>query len=95
MRLRELQDKYDCIADVRGLGLYVGVELVTDTALLTPAPRLAKQVVEQMKGMGILLNTNGYDNNIIKIKPPLIIGGQDIDRLVDSLDEVLASLVLE
>jgi len=95
LRLRELQDKYDCIADVRGLGLYVGVELVTDAALLTPAPRLAKQVVEQLKGMGILLNTNGYDNNIIKIKPPLIIGCQDIDRLVDSLDEVLASLILE
>jgi len=91
--LNDLKNKYNCIADVRGLGLYAGVELVTSSELMTPAPLLAKKVVEQMKSMGILLNTNGYDNNIIKIKPPLIIGSHDIARLLECLGQVLHRLV--
>ena len=89
--LNQLKSKYPFIADVRGQGLYIGVELVKDLNTLEPATELAKIVVEQMKAQQkILLNTNGYDNNIIKIKPALIIGEKDIDRLVNSLDQVFA-----
>jgi len=91
--LRGLQQKHACIADVRGLGLYVGVELVTDLTTLEPATVLAKRIVEAMKARGVLLNTNGYDNNIIKIKPPLIVSDSDIDLLVKTLDAVLSSSV--
>ena len=52
----------------------------------------ATAVVERMKARGILLNTNGYDNNIIKIKPPLIIGATDVDRLLGAFDEVFSGL---
>lgn len=91
--LKVLRDRYPVIADVRGQGLYIGMELVEDRTSLKPASRLAGNVVEEMKSRGILLNTNGYDNNIIKIKPPLIIGEKDVKRLLAEFDGVL-SMVL-
>ena len=91
--LKQLQGRYPVIADVRGLGLYVGVDLVEDLVTLAPATALAGEVVERMKQRGILLNTNGYDNNIIKIKPPLIITEQDVKRLLNALDQVFTELV--
>ena len=91
--LFRLQQKHTCIVDVRGLGLYVGVELVSDLATMQPAAELAKIVVEAMKDRGVLLNTNGYDNNVIKIKPPLIVSDADIDHLINELDSVLSSCV--
>lgn len=89
--LEDLKSRHACIGDVRGQGLYIGVELVIDRESKKPATELAQKVVEQMKEKGILLNTNGHDNNIIKIKPPLIVGEQDIDRLTDAFEEVFGS----
>ncbi|MEH6577910.1 MAG: aminotransferase class III-fold pyridoxal phosphate-dependent enzyme [Amphritea sp.] len=91
--LNELKDRYPFIVDVRGQGLYIGVELVNDPETLEPATAMAKTVVERMKAeQQILLNTNGYDNHIIKIKPAMIIGEKDVDRLVTALDKVFATL---
>lgn len=90
--LRRLQEKYMCIGDVRGLGLYIGVELVSDRALKTPDVPLVKAVIEAMKQRGILLNANGYDNNVIKIKPPIIVTERDIFHLINTFDEVLSKL---
>ena len=58
--------------DVRGLGLFLGIELVRDRAARTPAAAMAGYVVERMKDHGILLSTDGPDHNVIKMKPPLI-----------------------
>ncbi len=90
--LEALKTRFAAIADVRGLGLYIGVELVEDRDTMQPATALAGEVVEAMKSLGILLNTNGYDNNIIKIKPPLIIGESDVNRLLTAFDDVLSKL---
>lgn len=90
--LRRLEGKYGCIGDVRGQGLYIGVELVRDRDSMAPATALAEEVVEMMKEQGILLNANGYANNIIKIKPPLIISAQNVQRILRGLDRVLAVL---
>lgn len=90
--LKELKSRYPLIADVRGQGLYIGVELLTDRETLAPATKQAKQVVEQAKAKGMLLNVNGYDNNIIKIKPPLIINEADVTRIVSILDAVFSSI---
>lgn len=90
--LRTLQSHYPCIGDVRGLGLYIGVEIVADPGARTPDAKLAKALVEDTKRQGVLLNTNGYDNNIIKIKPPLIIDARDIDRLLAAFQTSLEAL---
>lgn len=90
--LETLQARYPCIGDVRGLGLYIGVEIVSDPGQRLPDAKLAKAIVEDAKRQGVLLNTNGYDNNIIKIKPPLIIDERDIDRLLATLQTSLKAL---
>lgn len=86
--LRLLQD-HRLVGDVRGLGLFLGIELVRDRDTLEPAGREATQIVERMKERGILLSTDGPFHNVIKIKPPLVFSMKDADVLVSSLDAVL------
>ena len=88
--LKTLQTSFPEIGDVRGLGLYIGVEIVSDPDARIPDATRAKTIVEHMKSHGVLLNTNGYDNNIIKIKPPLIIDERDVDELLTKLEKVMA-----
>ena len=87
--LRLLQDHHHLIGDVRGLGLFLGIELVRDRNTLEPAGREATQIVERMKECGILLSTDGPFHNVVKIKPPLVFSMKDADFLVSSLDSVL------
>lgn len=89
-RLRELAGRHPLIGDVRGLGLFIGVELVLDRDELIPATQLAAYVVERMKDLGILLSTDGPFSNVLKIKPPLVFSSADAELLVDTLDRVLA-----
>ena len=87
--LAGLMAKQSLIGDVRGLGLFLGIELVRDRQTLEPAAEEATAVVEQMKQRGILLSTDGPLHNVIKIKPPLVFTTADADFLVVTLDQVL------
>ena len=93
--LRELTSKHPLIGDVRGAGLFLGVELVLDRETLEPAARQATYVVERLKAHGILLSTDGPLHNVIKIKPPLAFAAADADRLVETLDKILAETPLK
>ncbi|MEZ4862053.1 MAG: aminotransferase class III-fold pyridoxal phosphate-dependent enzyme [Caldilineaceae bacterium] len=88
--LRALMDKYPLIGDVRGLGLFIGVELVLDRAEKLPAGEHASYVANRMRDHGILISTDGPDHNVLKLKPPLVFDEQDADRLVTTLDKILA-----
>lgn len=88
--LRGLADAHALVGDVRGAGLFVGVELVTDRATLEPATGAARRVVEALRRRGILLSTDGPHANVIKIKPPLPFTTADADRLVAELGVALA-----
>jgi 4-aminobutyrate aminotransferase-like enzyme/Ser/Thr protein kinase RdoA (MazF antagonist) len=87
--LRDLAGRHAWIGDVRGQGLFVGVELVRDRETLEPAASKAATVVEAMKDRGILLSTDGPLHNVIKIKPPLVFSLADAERLVSELDAAL------
>ncbi len=87
--LRELQTSHPLIGDVRGLGLFIGVELVRNRETLEPADSEAAHVIESMKDRGVLLSTDGPHHNVIKIKPPLVFSRADADVLVSGLDSVL------
>ncbi len=87
--LAELADRHPIIGDVRGRGLFIGIELVRDRDARTPAPEQAGYVIERMKEERILLSTDGPDNNVLKFKPPLVFGIVDRDRFVATLDRVL------
>ena len=90
--LRGLAERHEIIGDVRGEGLFIGVELVTDRDTLEPAARQASVVVNQAKKRGILLSTDGPLDNVLKIKPPLVITEQDVDMALRCLDETLADI---
>jgi 4-aminobutyrate aminotransferase-like enzyme len=88
--LRNLQNKHALIGDVRGLGLFIGIELVRDRHTLEPAAEEASHIVNQMKERGILLSTDGPLHNVIKIKPPIIFSIENADFLLRELDAVLS-----
>jgi 4-aminobutyrate aminotransferase-like enzyme/Ser/Thr protein kinase RdoA (MazF antagonist) len=88
--LERLMAKHPLIGDVRGLGLFLGIELVTDRASLAPAAAQAAYIVERMKEEGILLSTDGPLHNVLKIKPPLVFSQANADFLVSALDRILA-----
>ena len=67
--LQDLNSKYPIIGDVRGYGLFLGVELVRNSTSLEPADTEASQIVNAMKEKGILISTDGPDHNVLKIKP--------------------------
>jgi 4-aminobutyrate aminotransferase-like enzyme len=88
-RLGELGSRYELVGDVRGLGLFVGVELVSDREQRTPATRQAGYVANRMKEGGVLMSTDGPFNNVLKIKPPLCFTREDADFLVETMSRVL------
>ncbi len=87
--LKELGTRHPAVGDVRGRGLFLGVELVSDPGARTPAPEVARYVTERMKARGVLLSRDGPDHNVLKIKPPLPFSSEDAERLVADLDRVL------
>jgi 4-aminobutyrate aminotransferase-like enzyme/Ser/Thr protein kinase RdoA (MazF antagonist) len=93
--LCQLMNHYPLIGDVRGIGLFIGVELVTNREDLTPAAAQADYIINRMRDYGILLSTDGQLHNVLKIKPPLVFNYADADLLLDTLDKVLAEDFLE
>jgi 4-aminobutyrate aminotransferase-like enzyme len=88
--LRELAARHPIIGDVRGLGLFLGFELVRDLGTQEPAAAEASALVDRMKDLGVLLSTDGPFHNVIKIKPPMVFSRVDADTLVDRLDAALS-----
>ena len=87
--LSSLQRDFPVVGDVRGLGLFIGVELIEDRESLRPAARQAAYVIDRLKDRGVLVSTDGPLHNVLKIKPPLPFSARDADRLVEALREAL------
>ena len=88
----QLMNSYPIIGDVRGAGLFIGVELVKDRNTKEPAIDSIKLVVERMKEKGFLMGVDGPYNNVLKIKPPIIFSMENAKDMLTNLDLVLASL---
>ncbi len=87
--LRALAPEHPVIGDVRGLGLYVGVELVLARDTLEPAGNQASYVANRMRDHGVLISTDGPFHNVLKIKPPLVFNRKNADYLLHCLGKVL------
>ena len=90
--LEKLMSKYPIIGDVRGLGLFIGVELVNDRKTKKPAAAEATKIINLMKDKGIFISTDGPLNNILKIKPPLVFNKDNAKKLLNTLDQILKNL---
>jgi 4-aminobutyrate aminotransferase-like enzyme/Ser/Thr protein kinase RdoA (MazF antagonist) len=88
-RLRALAGRHPIVGDVRGSGLFIGVELVTDRGTLEPATAAAADAVNRMRERGILLGTDGPFDNVLKIRPPMPFTLEDANHFARELDGVL------
>ena len=90
-QLHLLQSRHsEVIGDVRGLGLFLGIELVEDRHTRTPSERAATWVARRCLEMNVQISTDGPQHNVLKIKPPLCFGKAEADQLVRVLDLALA-----
>jgi 4-aminobutyrate aminotransferase-like enzyme/Ser/Thr protein kinase RdoA (MazF antagonist) len=90
--LRKLQRRYPVIGDIRGLGLFIGIELVEDKISKEPAPDKAGFLVEFLKENNVLLSIDGRSNNVLKIKPPMVFSRQNADQFLDVMALALESV---
>src|SRR6201996_9227620 len=89
--LTGLAARYPVIGDVRGSGLYLGVELVRDAGTKEPDPAASTAVVNGLRQRRVLISATGEHGNVLKIRPPLVFAEADATRLLTELDAVLAS----
>jgi len=89
--LNKLQKNHEIIGEVRGMGLFIGVEFIDRGNKLKPNSTDAASIVNAMKNRGILLSVDGPDKNVIKIKPPMVFNEKNASFLVENLDEVLSN----
>ena len=93
-RLTELQARHALIAEVRGTGLFVGVELRQGGAEGTPVTTEAARIVNRLRERHVLISSAGPHGNVLKIRPPLVFGTEHADLLVQRLDEALNELAV-
>jgi 4-aminobutyrate aminotransferase-like enzyme len=91
-QLIKLQQRYECIGNVRGTGLYLSVEMVKDRKTKEPNSALTLQIVNALREAHILVSTFGLYENCIKLRPLLIMEKQHVDQFIDALDGVLLNL---
>jgi 4-aminobutyrate aminotransferase-like enzyme/Ser/Thr protein kinase RdoA (MazF antagonist) len=87
--VRELGKSIETIGDVRGSGLFIGVEFVTDRASQSPGTQITKDLIEFARENGVFLSSDGPAENVLKIKPPMIIGKSEVDVFLDVLQRGL------
>jgi len=84
--LRKLQQDFPIIGDVRGQGLFLGIELVDENK--KPLPEKASYLANRMKDFAILMSVDGKDNNVLKIKPPIVFSQENADELLSRLQTI-------
>ena len=90
--LKQRANEFDAIGDVRGEGLFLAVDLVTDRQTKSPATDAARRVVDSLRSQGVLTNTIGPDANILKLRPPMTFSVENADFFLERFDNALAEL---
>lgn len=90
--LASLAGRHDAIGDVRGAGLFIGVEIVADRAEKRADAALTTRIVNGLRERRVLISASGPRANVLKIRPPLVFSRANADTLVSALDDVLKGL---
>jgi 4-aminobutyrate aminotransferase-like enzyme len=91
-QIGDLAERYPLIGDVRGAGLFIGVELVRDRSTLEPAADETAAIVNRMRDLGVLVGIDGPHANVLKIRPPLVFDENHALQLTDALDRALREI---
>ncbi|MGF6173840.1 aminotransferase class III-fold pyridoxal phosphate-dependent enzyme [Ensifer sp. 4252] len=89
---RAMQARYEVIGDVRGMGLFLGIELVSNRKTKAPATEFARAVSNGARQRGVLMGTEGPHDNVLKMRPPMIFSKRDADHLLAVLEETFADV---
>lgn len=90
--LREQKLKHKLIGDVRGCGLFIGIDLVRDPVTKEPATEAAKALCLKLRYRGVLISRDGPANNVLKVKPPMVVTKDDMKDFVEQLDAALTEV---
>jgi 4-aminobutyrate aminotransferase-like enzyme len=90
--LRALAQRHQTIGDVRGAGLFIGVELVRDRSTREPDGETTAALVNGLRQRRILISAAGPHANVLKIRPPLVFGREHADHFLEGLDAVMTGL---
>lgn len=93
-KLRDLKEKYDVIGEVRGKGLYIGVEFVKNKLDKKPNPEIVKLIKENSISKGLLFEVGGHFQNVIRFVPPLIINDEIIDNAMEKFDSAIRDALM-
>jgi hypothetical protein len=91
-RFHEMAERHPLIGDVRGRGLFSGIELVRDRTTLAPATDEAGRIVNHIRQQGVLASTDGPLDNVLKFKPPMVFGKAEADILITALEAAFADI---
>lgn len=91
--LLKLARRHPMIAEIRGSGLFVGVELVQDSAMRAPATKEAAAVVDALRKRRVLISATGRAGNVLKIRPPLVFSVEHADLFLSELDHALGEVL--
>ncbi|MDW6023423.1 aminotransferase class III-fold pyridoxal phosphate-dependent enzyme [Mesorhizobium sp. BAC0120] len=92
-RFRDIQERYEAIGDVRGMGLFLGIELVADRRTKEPATALAKKICDGARTRGVLMGTEGPYDNVLKMRPPMIFTRANADHLLSVLEDTFEAVL--
>lgn len=90
--LRDLMQEDERIGDVRGTGLYLGVEMVKDRETREPNGPLALALVNEMRRRRVLISATSYNANVLKVRPPLIFTAANADHFLTELKAALKTV---
>lgn len=90
--LRDLTQGLDQVAEVRGSGFFIGVDLVTDQSTLSPDGEAAAGIVNALRQDRILISACGAQGNVLKLRPPMPFSSDDADRLLEALGHAFKAL---
>lgn len=89
--LRDMSARHALIGDVRGSGLFIGVDLVADRETRSAATSEATRIVNALRDKGVLTSTIGEQQNILKLRPPMCLSKDDADYFLEKMEQVLAA----
>jgi len=89
-----MMERHPIIGDVRGVGLFLGVELVKDRETLEPAAEQASYLINRLRDHGILAGTDGPYHNVIKLRPSMIFSRADAELFLRTFDSILGEITL-
>jgi 4-aminobutyrate aminotransferase-like enzyme len=90
--LKELAIDHPFIGDIRGSGLFIGIDLVTDRDSREPATAETHRAVNLLRERGVLIGSTGPFDNILKIRPPMVFSKENANLLLDKLNQVLKEI---